>query len=121
MILKEYANAAKYWNNSISEILDTDTEDPWKDIEEALQDYFMTDREAMDNLYGMSEGLMISLEYEINRIQDAPKGQFKSQNDIKTAVMAITGTALLRAFALGVKSQRAYDEIGKLEALLDSN
>lgn len=121
MIVNKYAKAAEYWNNSLEEILDNDRKDPWKNIEEELQCYFLKDKEALDSLLLMSERLMVSMVHEINKIEDTTKGQLRGENYIHKVVIAVVSTALLRAFAVGAMSQRTYDEIGKLEALLESN
>ena len=121
MNAKEYTKAAEYWNLSLEEILDNDLPDPWKTIEESLQLYFMKDKEAMDGLHSMTEGLIQSVKIEISRICNTIKDPSKCDNAIRASMLAIVSTALLRAFAVGAMSQRTYDEIGKLEALLESN
>ena len=121
MTVNTYAKAAEYWSNSLEEILGNDLPEPWKNIEEALQLYFMRDKEALSSLHSMTEGVILSLTTEISRISKITKDTSKCDDAIRVLMLAIVSTALLRAFAVGARSQRTYDEIGKLEALLDSN
>jgi len=121
MTVNTYAKAAEYWSNSLEEILGNDLPEPWKNIEEALQLYFMRDKEAMDSLHSMTEGLILSVKVEIGRICNTTKDASRCDEAIRVSMLSIVSTALLRAFAVGAISQRTYDEIGKLEALLDSN
>ena len=117
METKEYAKAADYWFRSLKEIIDPELTEPWAELEQVLQERFIANRDALQSIHNMADGLIVSQALEANQIMQSVPNPDEQNNAINVAMIAMTSTVLLRAFALGVKAQRTADEIGKLEVL----
>jgi hypothetical protein len=117
-----YAKASKNIYKSIEETIDKSSLEPWKDIDTELKTALLDDASNMKVIAMLSDGVIFSMVLAQQVLDSRNAGAGKTEEEIakesNLVMLDIVSTALLRAFALGVRCQKSVSEVDLLESLV---
>jgi len=114
-----YTKAASFFAESIDQIIERNSTEPWAKIEGEMKRAILADPDCIKTIAQMADGAVLSMglitsSIESSRINDAEKSK-----KIRLAPMDLISVIILRSFVIGAHCQKSAMEVDDLERMVN--